>query len=227
VIDLVIFDFDGTLAESEVLAAEIESQMFAELKVTLSPKEITTIFSGVSPASMRKTINETYNVELPPDFFARFEEAFFKQAPGRLETTPGARQVLKTLKTPYCLASNSSHLWLEKNLAAVDLSHFFKDRVYPASLVDKGKPAPDLFHYISRLHEVAPERSIVIEDSLSGVGAARAAGMNCIGYVGGQHCSPDHGDALTQAGANFILSDLEDLVSENGKLHPKYWNANT
>jgi HAD superfamily hydrolase (TIGR01509 family) len=225
VIDLVIFDFDGTLAESEVLAAAIHSEMLAELGSNLTPKEIISIFSGVSPSSMRKTLNDSHNIDLPADFFTRFEEAFFIQAPQQLETTRGARQVLQNLKTPYCLASNSSTLWLEKNLSAVELSHFFEDRVYPASLVENGKPAPDLFLYISRLHEVPPERSMVIEDSLAGVGAARAAGMHCIGYVGGQHCSQGHGDALIEAGAHFILDDLKDLVSKSGTLHSRYLSS--
>lgn len=210
--ELIIFDCDGTLIESEILAAKIESELLNEIGLTLSPLEINRRFAGVSHQEMLETIEIEYQITLPRDFFDRLGQKFFVRAPDELKVTPNALQVLRKLPHLMCVASNSEAEWVETNLKATGLFGFFENRIYPASLVARGKPAPDIFHFAADKHGVEPAQCLVIEDSPSGVQAAYAAGMPVLGYIGGGHCQDDHGDRLRQAGANHIIEDLLEIL---------------
>lgn len=221
-IELVILDFDGTLVESEGLASDIESEMLFDLGIELSPEEITSIFSGVSPQRMTEVIDVEFGVTLPDTFFDDFENRFFELAPTALKPTKNARQLLESLTTPYCLASNSTLNWIKNGLEATELSHFFGDKIFPASIVKAGKPAPDIFNHISKEHNVLPNRCLVVEDSSSGIKGALAANMTSVGYTGGTHCTPSHGTTLKSLGAHHIIDDLKHLVMADGSLNPQF-----
>ena len=212
VIKLIIFDCDGTLIESETLAAEIESELLNEIGITLSPQDINRRFAGVSPQEMHNIIEDEYRITLPSDFFDRLEQKFFLRAPDELKVTPNAHQVLRELPHLMCVASNSKGEWVEYNLKATGLDGFFDNRIYPASLVARAKPAPDIFQFAAAKHNALPTDCLVIEDSPSGVQAACAAGMPVLGYIGAAHCQGDHGDRLRQAGANHIIEDLLEIL---------------
>lgn len=212
VIELIIFDCDGTLIESETLAAQIESELLSEVGLTLSPAQINRRFAGVSPHEMLETIETEHQITLPNDFFHRMGQKFFERAQDELKVTPNAPQVLNELRHPMCIASNSQAKWVEHNLKATGIFSFFEDRIYSSSLVARGKPAPDIFHFAADKHNAEASKCLVIEDSPSGVKAADAAGMPVLGYIGGGHCQHDHADLLRQAGADYIIEDLLEIL---------------
>jgi HAD superfamily hydrolase (TIGR01509 family) len=131
--------------------------------------------------------------------------------PAELKAVRGIAALLDRIGIPICVASNTGTERLRWNLEIAGLLKRFDPHVYSAKMVARGKPAPDLFLHAARQFDAAPERCLVIEDSTVGVGAAVAAGMPVLGFVGGQHCWPELGDQLRAAGAFDVASTCEDI----------------
>jgi HAD superfamily hydrolase (TIGR01509 family) len=120
--------------------------------------------------------------------------------------------MLQRLRTPFCVASSSDRERLAFSLAVAGLAAYFGDRVYSCELVAHAKPAPDLFLYAAERLGAKPDRTLVIEDSLNGVRAGKAAGMTVWGFIGGSHhAGRDAAGMLGAAGADRIIADLADL----------------
>jgi HAD superfamily hydrolase (TIGR01509 family) len=124
----------------------------------------------------------------------------------------GILELLTALKLQRCVASNSPIERVRQALATTGLTPHVEPHIYSAAMVERGKPAPDLFLYAAQQQGVQPERCLVIEDSLSGVVAAHAAGMAIIGFVGGSHCRPGHADAMRDAGCVDVFSRMADVA---------------
>lgn len=217
--DLVIFDCDGVLVDSEVLVTQIESEMLAELGADISPDEIARHFTGLSDTTMAEALRRDWNVELPSTFNemrVRLVSAAFDD---RLEPVAGIGAVLEALEKPRCVASSSAPDRIEHALARTGLIDAFDGHLYSATMVAHGKPAPDLFLYAARMLDTPPGHCVVVEDSPHGVEAGRAAGMHVIGFTAGGHCLPDHPERLTEAGAHEVVAtspELGRLLSSSG-----------
>jgi HAD superfamily hydrolase (TIGR01509 family) len=207
-----IFDCDGVLVDSEVLATRIESQLLRDVGVELTPESIAAAFVGISDAEMHGRIEADWGVTLPEDFTvrraARIDEVFRTE----LRAVPGIAGVLQELDELRCVASSSSPDRIRTSLAVTGLDGFFGPHVFSASSVERGKPAPDLFLYAADAMETDPARCVVIEDSTPGVAAGRAAGMHVVGFTGATHCVPMLSDQLREAGAHVIAPDTEALL---------------
>lgn len=212
-VQLVIFDFDGTLVESEVLASEIHSHQLGALGLQITPAEVIQHFTGVTSALMTEKLLTDFNIELPADFFDAYEAEIAARAGSELKPTRGTPETLSQLTAPFCLASNSTREWIVEGLKAVNLDPHFEKGIYPASLVEKGKPAPDLFLHIADIHDVPTSDCLVIEDSQSGVQAAVSAGCQVLGFVGGGHIMDGHGEKLIDLGATELISDMRELLN--------------
>jgi HAD superfamily hydrolase (TIGR01509 family) len=126
---------------------------------------------------------------------------------------PHVVDVLTRLDRPYCLASSSDAERIRLTLAVTGLTRFFSDRVFDASMVAEGKPAPDLFLHIAGRTGTATSRSLVVEDSVSGILAAKAAGMKVWGFTGGSHCAGrDIGRRLLAAGADRVFDSMAEFM---------------
>jgi HAD superfamily hydrolase (TIGR01509 family) len=126
---------------------------------------------------------------------------------------PHVVDVLKRLDRPYCLASSSDPDRIRLTLAITGLDRFFADRVYDASMVAHGKPAPDLFLLIAGNMGKAAPRALVVEDSVSGIVAAKAAGMKVWGFTGGSHCAGrDTARRLLAAGADRVFDSMAEFM---------------
>ena len=209
--DVVIFDCDGVLVDSEYLVIEIESDMLAELGAQISPADIARHFTGLSDAAMNAALASDWGVTLPETFDAertkRATEAFEQS----LTPVPGIADVLAWLSLPRCVASSSAPERISSSLSLTGLAGYFGDHLYSAAMVEHGKPAPDLFLFAANKLHAPPERCIVIEDSPHGVEAGRAAGMHVIGFTAGRHCTPDHAERLTAAGAHAVAATSSAL----------------
>jgi len=211
-LDLIIFDCDGVIVDSEVLSTRASAAALSEFGLELTEQQVAALFLGLTLEDGLKRIRQQYQFDLPPAFAARkmqLTEQLFRQ-----ELTPiqGLVALLERLTTPYCVASNSAHERLQFTFEATGLSQYFAGRIYSAEDVAQGKPAPDLFLYAASQQHAEPQHCLVIDDSPSGVRAAVAAGIPVIGFVGASHAYPALADQLRGAGATWVMPDY-DAVS--------------
>ena len=184
--DLVIFDCDGVLIDSELLSGQVLIAEAALHGVPLTPAYVRDHFLGRSFPTVAQVIRERFAVTLPPDFEARYRASLLMLFESALKPTPGLTQLLDQLRLPTCVATSSSPQRVARSLAIAGLDRYFP-RVFTASQVARGKPAPDLFLFVADQMGVDPSRCLVIEDSRPGIAAAQAAGMPVLLYTGGSH----------------------------------------
>ncbi len=210
--ELVIFDCDGVLVDSERLAVRVEARLLGSLGWPLTEEEILHRFVGRSDADMLAEIEETLGRPLP-EWPTRYQADLHAAFHAELVEVPGITAALDTLdarSTGSCVASSGTHDKMALTLGMTGLHERFDGRIYSATQVATGKPAPDLFLFAAEQMGVEPAACVVVEDSRSGVAAARAAGMRSFGFAGG----------LTPAswldGPGTVLfddmADLADLV---------------
>jgi len=209
--DLVIFDCDGVLIDSELLSIRADQECLAECGIELSVEEILERYTGISFAGMVADL-EARHGPLPADFFDRHRRRLWPLMEKELRAIPGVTAVLDSLTCQACVASSGRPDRLRHALSLVGLYDRFHPHIFSAVEVARGKPAPDLFLYASERMGVTPERCVVIEDSLPGVTAAVAAGMTTIGFIGASHCRPSDGARLAAQGAVAVIDDMAQLL---------------
>ncbi len=181
--DLVIFDCDGVLVDSERLAVRIEAEVLATLGWPLTKAEIVDRFVGRSAGYMQSQIESTIGrpVDWSSEFEARYQETFAKE----LLPVAGINEALDGVDLPVCVASSGSHQKMAFTLGLTGLLDRFDGHLFSADDVEHGKPAPDLFLYAAAHMGAEAGRCAVVEDSVSGVTAGLAAGMTVFGFAGG------------------------------------------
>lgn len=211
-LDLVIFDCDGVVADSEVIACRCLAELFTDLGVPTSVEDVFERFLGRSFTAVEEHYERTHGAPLPPGFRRELLDRQLAGFAAGLEAVPGIREVLDRLDGPYCLASSSDPERIRLTLAVTGLGAYFGDRVYHAGMVKRGKPAPDLFLHAAAAMGAAPERCLVVEDSAIGVEAGKAAGMTVWGFVGGSHhAGRDGRTALLAAGADRVFDRMDEF----------------
>ena len=186
-VDLVIFDCDGVIADSEVISATLLVRQLLPYGIRIDTEYVFRNFVGKSFPVVAGIIGERFGIALPSTFVGDYRAALREAFADSLQTTPGLLDVLGQLACPACVATSSSAPRVAHTLEAVGLTDYFGADVFTASQVAQGKPAPDLFLFAAREMSTAPERCLVIEDSVPGIEAALAAGMKVWRYVGGSH----------------------------------------
>ncbi len=160
-----------------------------------------------------RPVEHEWSVALPATFVAELDTLEQQALARELMPIAGMAELLATLREPRCVASSSAVARIRQSLAATDLSRYFDPNLFSASMVSRGKPAPDLFLHAARAMGHVPEECIVIEDSPFGVAAARAAGMRAIGFTGGTHSPFGHVRHLAEAGAETVVRHAGGLGS--------------
>jgi HAD superfamily hydrolase (TIGR01509 family) len=209
--DLIIFDCDGVLVDSEVLSCSCLSEGLAGYGIDLDLDQALELFLGRSMSAVLDhyqasghRIPEQFSTELKTRVRAVFETALCPIA--------GVNSVLEDLQIPHCVASSSDLDRVSFSLSLTGLAPHFDSRLYTAQMVARGKPAPDLFLYAAEKMRTDPRHTLVIEDSVSGVTAAKAAGMTVWGFVGGSHYQSRDGRALLyKAGADRVFGRMVDF----------------
>jgi HAD superfamily hydrolase (TIGR01509 family) len=207
--DLVIFDCDGVLIDSELLSVQADIECLAEHGIDLSVEEILDRYTGTS--GMVADLESRYG-RILPGFDERHRQLVRPLFEAGLQAIPGVAAVLDSLACRSCVASSSSPQRLRHALSLVGLFERFDPHVFSATAVARGKPAPDLFLHAADRMGVTPQRCVVIEDSLPGVAAAVAAGMLAIGFAGGSHCRAGHAARLAEAGAALVIDRMAELA---------------
>lgn len=184
---LVIFDCDGVVIDSEVISAKVLIDKLAALGASVDMAFVQKHFLGCQFSTVAAKVENLLSIVLPNEFEAQYREQLLIEFEDNLGLTNGIKTVLSQLNVPYCIATSSSVARTTKALAIVGLTDSFTECVFTASEVNYGKPAPDLFLHAAKSMGVMPEHCLVIEDSFFGVSAAIAANMAVIHYVGGGH----------------------------------------
>ena len=205
--DLVIFDCDGVLIDSELLSVRADREILAECGIELSIEEILERYTGISFAAVVADL-EARHGRLPADFADRRRRRLWPLFDRELQAIPGVSAVIDALTCKSCVASSGRPDRLRYALSLVGLYDRFHPNIFSAVEVAHGKPAPDLFLHAAERMGVTPARCIVIEDSLPGVTAAVAAGMTVIGFVGASHCRPGDAARLAAQGAVEVIDDM-------------------
>ncbi|NTU50028.1 MAG: HAD family phosphatase [Desulfobulbaceae bacterium] len=210
---LLIFDCDGVVLDSMNLHAKAESEAYDEIGIRISPNELSSRFSGVSQPDVEKALQLETGISIPAEFAEGLKEKkklIFEQS---LKPIPGIKETLDELlwDVPRCIASGSDLDELKLYLSMTDLYDLFAPHIFSAEMVSNGKPHPDVFLFASEHMKTPPDQCIVIEDSVSGVVAGKAAGMSVIGFVGGCHCNEGLSNELISAGADAVLSEMIKL----------------
>ena len=209
--ELIIFDCDGVLIDSEVVACRADAACFAEIGIAIPVEEVLERYLGISMAAMCADIEARYRRSLPPGFAATMRARVAAAFDAELVPMDGVEAVLRALTPLRCVASSSAPDRLRHSLSLTRLLPCFEPHIFSATQVARGKPAPDLFLFAAATMRVPPETCVVVEDSLPGVQAAVAAGMRAIGFTGGGHCRPGHADRLRAAGAVAVARDMPGL----------------
>ena len=207
-IEAVIFDCDGVLVDSEVLALEVELGSLAEIGLDYSRPEFVARFTGRSNEAFFALLEEDSLARRGcglPDGFRDACHAKYRAAYERLVEVPGARAAVASVTLPKAVASSSTRDALGEKLRKTALWDLFAPHIYSADHVMHAKPAPDLFLHAAEALRIAPSACLVLEDSTNGVAAARAAGMRVWGFSGGGHMDDALGARLLTAGAERLI----------------------
>ncbi len=212
--DLIIFDCDGVLVDSELLSCRCLSEVLAEFGIALSQEQALELFLGRSTKAIEQHYRDLGQT-VPDGFLPRLKSHVLETFAALLQPIPGIAAVMPELRAPFCVASSSDIDRVSLSLDVTGLRAHFGDRLYTAQMVRHGKPAPDLFLHAAEKMRVQPARTLVIEDSVSGVLAAKAAGMTVWGFVGGSHYRRRDGHAiLSAAGADRVFAHMSDFWKE-------------
>ncbi|MFC9329683.1 HAD family hydrolase [Kitasatospora sp. NPDC057015] len=214
--DLVIFDNDGVLVDSEPVSNRLLAEYLTELGFPTTIEDSYRDFMGTAAHRVHDVIGERYGATLPADFDELFHARVFDAFAAELTAVRGAEQLLGELRrssVPYCLASSAHHAWIRTALDLTGLRGYFaEERIFSAQDVGVGKPAPDLFLHAARTLGADPARCLVVEDSVNGVLAARAAGMDVYG-----HAALTDPVKLTAAGATGLVGELSEVAALVGR----------
>jgi HAD superfamily hydrolase (TIGR01509 family) len=204
--ELVIFDCDGVLVDSERLSVRVEAEYLTELGWPLTEAEIVERFMGQSDEYMDEAIEAQLGSRLPGDWKDQFQRRYREAFAAQLVPVDGVVEALDQITAPTCVASSGSHDKLRFTLRHTGLYERFEGRIFSGYEVANNKPAPDLFLHAAARMGAQPARCAVVEDTLYGVMAARAAGMRVFGYAGG--LSPP---ARLAGEATVVFDDMRDL----------------
>jgi HAD superfamily hydrolase (TIGR01509 family) len=208
-----IFDCDGVLVDSEILAARVDSELLTKAGYPITPEEVIQRFAGLTAEAFMRIVADEIGHPLPADFHEEQREELDEVLAKELKAVPGVEDMLERIDGPRCIGSNSTGARLKTMLTKTGLYDRFRPYIFSAREVgDKEpKPSPNVYRYAIKEFGVEPREAIVVEDSVFGVKAAKAAGARVVGFTGGAHTWPGHADLLTEAGAETVINRLRDL----------------
>jgi HAD superfamily hydrolase (TIGR01509 family) len=210
---LIIFDCDGVLVDSEIIASEVNLEIVKDLGMDLTLDELSQRYSGLTADSIFAQVAEELNKPLPHDIAERSDKMLDEALRQSLQAVAGVHEMLDVMDDALCICSNSTTPRLEQNLTLTNLLDRFHPHIFSAVEVRQNlpKPSPDVFLHAAETLGATPAQSIVIEDSSHGVEGAVAAGMRVIGFVGASHSYVGHSEKLMDAGAETTVSKLSDV----------------
>ncbi len=210
---LLIFDCDGVLVDSEMIASRLLAKALTAEGFVISAAESRARFTGQSMASVVSATEKELGHALPDDFLDRLRANDIPVFEKELKAIPGIRKATEKLPQARCVASSGSPEKINHSLELTGLIDLFRPNLFSTLSVKNGKPAPDLFLYAAEQMGQRPADCIVVEDSPAGIKAGRAAQMTVFAFTGGAHVDPSHMERLQAAGPALLFDDMCDLPS--------------
>lgn len=212
---LIIFDCDGVLVDSEPISIEVLVDALSAAGMPIDSEMVHRRFLGRSLGAVISTARDEYGLDINEAFLSAMRASLYDRFRAELEPMAGIAEAvegLSRLNMDWCVASSSQKERIELSLTVTGLIDKFPN-IYSATMVERGKPAPDLFLYAAREMGHDPSRCIVIEDSPAGVEAAKAAGMTVFAFTGGGHAKGAHyHQALLALNPDQTFDDMADLL---------------
>ncbi len=220
-IELVIFDCDGVLVDSEPISLAVLVEALDGAGVSMDADEAADRFLGKSLKTMSEILHEDYGLAVDDHFLEGMRKRLYARFREELQPIESIRQVVEALPVSVCVASSSQPERIRLSLSVTGLIDCFEPNIFSASMVPNGKPAPDLFLHASGAMGVAPRACVVVEDSPAGVMAAQAAGMRVCAFAGGTHArNPRHRESLARLNPDILFDDMRELLQFVGKKWP-------
>jgi HAD superfamily hydrolase (TIGR01509 family) len=210
---LFMFDCDGVIVDSEVIAAKVDAEHLAEVGFAITPEEVIRRFAGLTSADIVDIVESETGRPLPPEFLRDQRAEIDRRLAAEVKPIPGILELLDRLEGPRCVCSNSSSERLRITMERTGTWERFAPYIFSAGEVGsrRNKPDPNVYLYALEQFRANPRDAIVIEDSVFGVTAARESGARVIGFTGASHAWPGLADLLTEAGAETVIKRLADL----------------
>ena len=209
--DLVIFDCDGVLVDSEIHSNALLAEMMTELGHPMTTREALEKFAGRSLTDVLALAEGVLGRKVPEELGQAYGRRLLDRLRRELKPVAGVKAAVAALPHRRCVASSSSFERIHMSLDVTGLAPLFDGHIFSATQVAHGKPAPDLHLFAARTMGVAPDRCVVVEDSPLGVTAAVAAGMTAIGFTGAGHATTALAQRLAAAGARCVFSSMREL----------------
>jgi HAD superfamily hydrolase (TIGR01509 family) len=210
-VELVIFDCDGVLVDSEVISCRAHAAVLTRHGYPIDAEQVFHRFLGRSTRQANLEIEAELGRSLPDAYHTDLQDELFRSFAANLHAVPHIHEALDAITQPVCVASSGSQQRMRVSLGRAALYDRFAPHIFSAAQVARGKPAPDLFLFAASEMKASPKRCLVIEDSVAGVTGAVAAGMTVFGFCGGSHCRPGHFETLRAAGAQSTFDDMRQL----------------
>jgi len=211
--ELVIFDCDGVLVDSEPISIAVLVEALAAAGVTMSEEEAHVRFLGRSLKSMSEILHDDYGLAIDAAFLDAMRKVLYERFRAELQAVDGVAETVDALGIAHCVASSSQPERIRLSLTVTGLLSRFEPNIFSASMVARGKPAPDLFLHASAAMGVAPEYCVVVEDSPAGIAAGKAAGMRVVAFTGGSHArTPGHRETLLRLEPDALFDDMRELL---------------
>ena len=211
--ELVIFDCDGVLVDSEPISIAVLVEALAAAGVTMSEEEAHVRFLGRSLKSMSEILHDDYGLAIDAAFLDAMRKVLYERFRAEPQAVEGVAETVDALGIAHCVASSSQPERIRLSLTVTGLLSRFEPNIFSASMVARGKPAPDLFLHASAAMGVAPEYCVVVEDSPAGIAAGKAAGMRVVAFTGGSHAkTPGHRETLLRLEPDALFDDMRELL---------------
>ncbi len=216
--DLIIFDCDGVLVDSEVISCRVHADVLTRYGYPITAEQVHQRFLGRSAHEATAEVERELGRPLPETYDLERRTTLLAALADTVEAIPHLHAALDAIDARMCVASSAAHEKIFTTLSRTGLYERFAPDIFSGSQVSHGKPAPDLFLFAARQMAALPGRCVVVEDSVPGVTGALAAGMTVLGFHGGSHCWPGDGEALRAAGAAVTFGDMRQLPGLIGRI---------
>ncbi len=210
--EFVIFDCDGVLVDSEVIASRVDAKLLSSIGYEITPEEMSERFAGLTFKDILLAVEAEANIPIPASLLGEADKEVDRRLAREIKAIEGAADLLRSVGLPFAVCSNSGYKRLDISLSRTGLKPMIP-ALYSAKDEDgvMEKPAPDVYLLAARKASADPDRTFVLEDSTHGVHGASRAGMRVVGFTGGAHSYPGHADKLLEAGAETVIARLRDF----------------
>lgn len=210
-IELIIFDFDGVIADSEHLFIKADRAAFAHAGIAMSEYDMTHRFIGMDDVAIGVLLKKEFGAERTEIYFEHMQKTVAELIEQQLTAIPHVAEFLENTHLPYYVATNGTTQMTRHKIEILGITHLFDDVIIGTDSVAKPKPAPDMFKLAADKANTAYDKCMVIEDGIYGIAAAKSLNMTPIGFVGARHTTQNHAKNLSLAGAILTFDDMREL----------------